>query len=130
MIQTENEISKLAIYGKTYRAKNKDAIKIRKKIYEESHKEQIAEHKKQYYIENIETLNMKKAVVEICSCGSKIRHHDMYRHLKTELHDKKLNILLMKEQAFDDFYCIYIPFGVPIEQIVENINTGKSFNLN
>ena len=126
MIQTENEISKVA--GKRYRDKTKESL--RHKLYYESHKEQIAEQKKQYRLENIETLNMKKAVVEICSCGCKIRHHDMSRHLKTELHDKKLNILLMKEQAFDDFYCIYIPFGVPIEQIVENINTGKSFNLN
>ena len=100
MSQTEIEISKVA--GKRYRDKTKEAL--RHKIYEESHKEQIAEQKKQYYIKNIETIKFKKAVVEICSCGCKIRHHDMSRHLKTELHDKKLNILLMKEQAFDDFF--------------------------
>ena len=68
MIQTENEISKRAIYEKTYRAKNKDAIKIRKKIYNEFHKEQIAEHKKQYYIENIETLKIESPLKMIVSC--------------------------------------------------------------
>ena len=104
MSQTENEISKLAIYGKTYRAKNKDAIKIRHKIYNELHKEQIAEQKKQYRLENIETIKFKKSIEETCSCGRKIRHADMSRHLKSELHNRKLNIELMKEQAFDDFF--------------------------
>ena len=104
MSQTENEISKRAIYEKTYRAKNKDAIKIRKKIYSESHKEQIAERKKQYRLENIETIKFKKSIDETCVCGCVIRHVEMSRHLKTELHDRKLNILLMKEQAFDDFF--------------------------
>ena len=102
MIQTENEISKVA--GKRYRDKTKEAL--RHKIYDESHKEQIAEQKKQYSLENIETIKFKKSVEETCTCGRKIRHADMYRHLKTELHDKKLNIQLMKEQAFDDFYLI------------------------
>ena len=70
MIQFENEISKVA--GKRYRDKTKEAL--RQKIYEESHKEQIAEQKKQYYIENIETIKFKKSIEETCTCGRKIRH--------------------------------------------------------
>ena len=101
---SQTEISKLSIYGKTYRTKNKDAIKIRHKIYNDLHKEQISERQKQYYKKNIETFKNKKSVDETCVCGCVIRHVEMSRHLKTELHDKKLNIQLMKEQAFDDFF--------------------------
>ena len=100
MIQTENEISKVA--GKRYRDKTKEAL--RHKIYYELHKEQIAEQKKQYRLENIETIKFKKSIDETCVCGCVIRHVEMSRHLKTELHDRKLNIQLMKEQAFDDFF--------------------------
>jgi hypothetical protein len=56
------------------------------KEYNEDNKEAIVEWKKQFYIDNKETLSEKAKITIVCICGSELRKADKSRHEKSTKH--------------------------------------------
>jgi hypothetical protein len=68
--------------NRSYRSENRDKIKLIKKQYCETHKEQLILYRKQRYENNRDTIYVKK----MCECGILYSYQNKYSHTKTKYH--------------------------------------------
>jgi len=81
----EDKTEKQKEYNKKYRAKNREEILKKKKIYRENNKEEIKEYNKKYYQDNKDEIFKKiKEKVECDICKSLITKRHLSRHHKTK----------------------------------------------
>jgi hypothetical protein len=101
----KNNVEKIAIRDKIYRAANKPEIAIRNKLWREANKEEIVIDRKEkyetnrddiliqkqeYYILNANKIKEKKAARIQCGCGKEHRYGDKSKHIRTQFHQNYL----------------------------------------
>ena len=72
-----------------YREQNKEKISESNRIYREENRDRLKEYSKEYYEKNKEEINKTIA----CECGQSYCGVNMQRHLKSDKHVKRMEII-------------------------------------
>ena len=75
-----------------YRLTALDKIATVKKIWYNDNRGRLLDDKKDYYIENRNTILQSKAVIVECECGVKLRRGDIARHKKGTKHNMVVSL--------------------------------------
>ena len=97
-------------YGETYRENNKEQIIVRKQVYYTNNKDRILEkckieyaensdRQKQYYQDNIDTINEKRKKRCECECGVTYASRHKIVHKQTQKHINRMNEILLQSKA-------------------------------
>ncbi len=84
----------IALHRKEYRIKNIDVIKINKQQYYQANKEEIINKVKENYNNNREEIQAKRNIGIVCLCGGKHTISTKARHCKSNKHQDYINSLV------------------------------------
>jgi len=73
---------------KEFREENREMIKISKAKYYEQNKKRIKQKSTKYYNQKMEVIRARNKRPYFCTCGRKINHAEISRHLKTKSHQQ------------------------------------------
>jgi hypothetical protein len=86
----KRNLEKVQIYNQLNYINNKDSILESQKQYRESNKGKIIIARAKYYEKNKEQIAAKKEEKMVCKCGQILNVGNIYKHLKTNKHMKRL----------------------------------------
>jgi len=89
----ETHREEISEHKKKYRAANAEAIQENQKKYAAANAEAIREQKKKYYAANLDKIQMQRSVPVQCECGDKVCHNHLARHKRSAKHIKAMEAI-------------------------------------
>ena len=78
-----------------YSVDNRISIKTYKKQYDENHKTESIQYRK----DNKALIKEQRSKLIICECGRQVTHQSKFRHIKTQIHQQLMNELSLSSSS-------------------------------